>query len=860
MKKLLFALAMMMGILLPSSLFAQSTEGTDFWVTLMRGDERKYDELSLTFSANQATDVRVQNTETGLDTTMHVEDNAIQRLSLNSFESSCYVTDGEAETPVYRALHVTSGKPVSLIAANYKDKSFDVAAILPTKALKSEYRIQCYTPYAHSDNEQGSQFAIVAADDDVVVDFTLTEGTSTGKSANVGYTTDTLKRGQVYYVWSGQNSGRDLSGSVIKARDGKKIAVFNGNSHTNIGKVRDRDHVFSQAMPVNYWGKRFAITSSLTTIENQTGYWERIDKVRIQAVLDSTVVMIDGDTVHTFDFASNPKHYYEFDFGAKDAMTDYSGDGHDYFEGASHYIQTSCPCAVHLFMTSDRYDHKSGKYCNGDPSEIWVNPIEQKIKELTFGTFQTRQVQDHFINIVTSADNVNSVVWDGANIADRFQPLNGNSEYMFARITGVEDKAHTLTSDSGFIAHVYGFGDKESYGYPAGGNTRDLTAAITINGEEYHANSTNQICGKDTVVFGCELNYEYDSIYWNFGDGTDTLAVSIDSVEHYYNLGKVYNAYVLIYHKVGEDDGCLIASTTDYDSIAFHVNIGKYEFKIEDADIPCPVNGVQGPGKIPYTSTVDLTGSNVTVDFDQVAKDAGFTKSALTIKPTHFELNINGTNAEPGVLYGIRIQINSECGDKDTVLFFEMPVGNDVVEQRYDNVLGLLKDHPSLKGTLSDFQWYRTSDSTAVAGQVSSNLNMYDLSAEDYKNDAFFVCYTINKGLADEHRNCACAKSFDGSTPEHQFSADPEGLVISAAQTLDKDKIFVNADWNGKTGQDEDYCYAQWIDAGGHVYATYKGIPDGGCTIPTPAVTEPTLYLLRVVTGRGSRSFKFIIQ
>ena len=247
MKKQLFTLAMMMGLLLPSSLFAQSTEGTDFWVTLMRGDERNYDELSLTFSANQATDVRVQNTETGLDTTMHVEDNAIQRLSLNNFENSCYVTDGEAETPVYRALHVTSGKPISLIAANYKDKSFDVAAILPTKALKSEYRIQCYTPYAHADNEQGSQFAIVAADDDVVVDFTLTEGTSTGKSANVEYTTDTLKRGQVYYVWSGQNSGRDLSGSVIKARDGKKIAVFNGNSHTNIGKVRDRDHVFSQA-------------------------------------------------------------------------------------------------------------------------------------------------------------------------------------------------------------------------------------------------------------------------------------------------------------------------------------------------------------------------------------------------------------------------------------------------------------------------------------------------------------------------------------------------------------------------------------------------------------------------------------
>ena len=39
-------------MLLPARLFAQSTEGTDFWVTLLRGDEQAYDELSLTFAAN----------------------------------------------------------------------------------------------------------------------------------------------------------------------------------------------------------------------------------------------------------------------------------------------------------------------------------------------------------------------------------------------------------------------------------------------------------------------------------------------------------------------------------------------------------------------------------------------------------------------------------------------------------------------------------------------------------------------------------------------------------------------------------------------------------------------------------------
>ena len=172
MKKQLFFFlgAVVLLTLLPSRLFAQSTEGTDFWVTLMRGDERNYDDLLLTFSANHATKVYIENNETGYKDTVEVGDNDIQQLNLNANEESCYVTDLQQETPVYRALHVTSDKPISLIAANYKNKSFDVASILPTSALLSEYRIQCYSPTAHEDNAQGSHFAIVAADDNVVVD------------------------------------------------------------------------------------------------------------------------------------------------------------------------------------------------------------------------------------------------------------------------------------------------------------------------------------------------------------------------------------------------------------------------------------------------------------------------------------------------------------------------------------------------------------------------------------------------------------------------------------------------------------------------------------------------------------------
>ena len=52
-KQLLFGVALALTSLLPNGLFAQSTQGTDFWVTFMRGDRGKsgtdngYDKLLL---------------------------------------------------------------------------------------------------------------------------------------------------------------------------------------------------------------------------------------------------------------------------------------------------------------------------------------------------------------------------------------------------------------------------------------------------------------------------------------------------------------------------------------------------------------------------------------------------------------------------------------------------------------------------------------------------------------------------------------------------------------------------------------------------------------------------------------------
>ena len=861
----------------------QTTEGKDFWVTFMQADQDPNNDLTLSLSISSREDcqVTITNPFSGYTENVNVTANQMQLVELYSGNvlsqtaraamagtgKVCYAVNSEQVDTC--ALHVTATANISLFATNYKKATFDATNVLPTPSLLDEYIIQTYTPSDHGGvgSTQGSHFAIIAAEDNTIVDYcptvptqsindsinaaqakkdfmgedALTEREKFWLNYTVGDTlhSPVLNAGQVYYVWTGKKDkdAGDLSGTYVKARDGKKIAVFQGCPHTNIPyQTKERDHIFSQAMPTKYWGNTFVLTASAGRHK---------DYVRILALNDGTEVRINGNLVHTFDFANtDKKQYWEFTIG----------DQGTYAQTGSCVVTTSCPCATHLFLASKKADNVD----NGDPAMLWVNPIEQQIDQVTFATYSSKNgTTAHYVNVVTDQPDLMTLTNGTTPVAMTFNPVDGSTTYSYAQVSlGSQATSYTLKSNgSNFIAHVYGFTSNESYGYSAGGATVPLSQSIYINGEEFSPDKENNLCGKDTVHFACKPDFMPDSVIWHFGDGTPDVVLVQDTttvVKHYYTGSQDYNAVCYIYRN--SSNVCVGQSAVT--KINIKVNVGRYTFEIKKPNIPCPVNGIQPPGTIPYTSTIDLAGKNVTVDFDDAAKAAGFVKTDLTIKPGYFELHIPD-NAEPGVKYGITIDIKSDCGDTTAVLPFRLPVSNDVIAQRYNNVLGLLKDHPQFKGlTLSDFQWYRASDSTAIEGQVSSNLNMYDLPKDSYKNESFYVCYYINKGLADETYTCACAKMFGEDASEHSFEVNPDSLIITANYDYKDNKIFVNANYHGEKDIE---CYAQWITASGNIYGDLKfDIPDGGCTIPTP--NENGLYLLRVVTDGKSRSFKFVIN
>ncbi len=865
----------------------QSTEGKDFWVTFMQADQKTSDkaplsyaggkynpmELSLSISSREACTVTIENPYTGFSQKVEVAANQMQlvqlynglpvttpaREEMSTTGKVCYAVNSEQVDTC--ALHVTATANIALFATNYKKATFDATNVLPTPSLLKDYVIQTYTPSDHGGTAQGTHFAIIATEDNTTVWYTpsvltpkYSEYRTYLNNKNdpfadpeqvkadsikwsgfvIGEHTDSvvLQKGQVYYVWTGEGEGEDydLSGTVIKAD--KNIAVFQGSPHLNIPyKKKQRDHIFSQAMPTQYWGNTFVLTASAS---------RPADIIRIMALNDETEVRVNGNLVHTFDFAKEKKHFWEFEIGTNGT---YAKDG-------SCVVTTSCPCATHLFIVSQEYYSKT----DGDPAMLWINPIEQQIDQITFATYASSNgTTSHYVNIVT--DQPNTITLDGSSIGSDFKQVSGSDTYYYAQKSlGSTATSHTLKSDgANFIAHVYGFTANESYGYSAGGATKPLTQYITINGQIFTPDSKNILCGDDTIRFACHPDYEYEKIEWYFGDGTSNLE-NKDSVPHEYEIAGVYNAYVLIYRN--STNVCVGQNAVD--SIPITVNIGNFKVNIKEEKMPeCSLEGdeVDFLVYLDNPAGVSLTSDSVQFTFSKAAKDAGFSMDKVKVQGDTLLIITLPSGAKNRTQYDLHLHIGSECPnsvlDKDLAITptFDIPV----LAQRYNNVLGVLKDSfPTQE--LTNFVWFHDGDT--VPNQETSVLY---LDEKDPKNNGEYkVCFTIKEEGKADINYCTCPIQFTANSKQHEFEANPDSLIVTATYIAAKGgKVFVNIDYNGETNIN---CYAEWYDVSGRavVGGKYENLPDGGCTIDAPA-TEG-LYLLRVVTGKGTRSFKFIVN
>ena len=458
-------------------------------------------------------------------------------------------------------LHITATENVSVyVIMGTPQFSMDACNALPITALQSEYYLQDLYPYSKDVSKCVTMTTILATENGTKVDITP-KGNTYGKTNNGVPYTITLNKGQTYYLISSVNS--QLAGTHIVAQGGKKIAVYVGSPNTHApGGVSARDALFEQMMPIDYWGTQFIATRSLQKDGNIIG---------ITATQNGTELKVDG---FVQAYINEGETYYILLQGPSDPYTKnlskIVSPIDQVITADAAYIETSCPAAVISYDTGNSFAGATGSEIvngHGDPSSVWLSPIQQKINRITFGACYTKKTRAHFLNIVTettTCQQTKLTAYMGQYGSDWSNKLTwtqvpGNTAYSYARVqigNDTEDiKVFTLENSHGFIAHVYGNGEDESYAYSAG--SAAVEQGVNVNGVTFTNGfrSDNKFCFGDVIEFDAKVGTdEITRVDWYFGDGT-TEAYGPAKTQHSYTSPGWYDVTADLYgHLVCTDE------------------------------------------------------------------------------------------------------------------------------------------------------------------------------------------------------------------------------------------------------------------------------------------------------------------
>ena len=512
-----------------------STQGKEFWLSFMHNGFRDHDLGNwvinqVLISAKRDCTGTVSNPLTGWSQTFSVSANNITTIEIP--ENQGYHNSTQHEIILEKGIKVTASDTISVYCTNIAYVSFDASFVLPVESLGDEYIVQSCDQSTYGSinsyvtNNETTAFVIVATEDNTEIEITPKVNTLGGHLANEPFTI-TMNAGETYHVRSTrQGYQRDLSGTHILAADCKRIAVFNGNTITcvPVDQGNGYDHVFEQAMPLRSWGKNFVVTSSRN---------RRRDFIKITSSANNNIITKNGVTLTTL--RAGESYYFP--------MLESEG---------SCYLQSTQPSAVYLYNNSsyDRY--------LGDPSMVWIAPVEQRIKDVTFSTFDhyNINIETHNVNIIVNTEDIANVYLNGTQISPlSFNRVNGNSNYSYARME-INHGVHRITCENGFNAHVYGFGDAKGYAYLVGSNAKDLSSHLTINDETVLPNESFAYCAEQEVTFNADVNFSEYDLLWDFGDGTTSTE---NPTTHTYHERRIYDASLTI----SADGGGCTGSNSD---------------------------------------------------------------------------------------------------------------------------------------------------------------------------------------------------------------------------------------------------------------------------------------------------------
>lgn len=473
-----------------------TTKGTVFWLGFM--ENYQIADVTVYVSSDVATSGTVAIPAQGWSQNFTVVPGVTAAITIPSGMAEASGS-GNIEP---KGIQVIANDSVHVFALNYVPYTSDAAVILPIQTIGNSYRA-----FAYKDNQAPysgySEILIVACYPNTVVEITPSAATVNGNPANVPFQI-TLNAGQVYQL---QSAG-DLSGTLVRGIDSgngcPNFALFAGNQCTGV-QCAYCDHLYEQMYPIHTWGTQYV----LVPLRTRTS-----DRYRIIASVNGTQVSINGAPPVVLN----------------------AGQVHQFDTGTASFVQASNPIQVAQYSKGGDCDNT-----NSDPFMIMLSPVEQTLKYITFNAFTSTIITYYYLNIVTRSAHTGLIKLDGVNIGAQFVPVPSNPAFSYAQLL-ITQGNHTLQSDSGFVAYVYGYGNYESYGYPVGANLTNLYAGFTYAPVDTTLDTT-YICPFTLLRFTARGDTTVSSYEWDFGDGNTAMG---RSVFHAYQQFGTYEVKMMV--------------------------------------------------------------------------------------------------------------------------------------------------------------------------------------------------------------------------------------------------------------------------------------------------------------------------
>ena len=522
-------------------LSVNGAQGTEFYLAVPQNDGYPFEAApTLEFYVATSYDtsvIDVSYAETGETKRYRVLKNAVLTLSTrnNRANAAWQIPWNSSEQTVPKAVIIKATKPISVYVLHAKQVSSDGYLALPTSVWGKRYIVTSYYDFREVFT-WAAGFCIIARENGTEVNLRLrgsTDGFATtklGKKLNTGQTESIVMQAGDCYMVMGDGTTRgafDMTGTEITSN--KNIGLLGFHARTalpNAIPLEGRDHLIEMTPPVSAWGKTY-VTLEYSRKFTGTG---RGDFFRVIAAEDGTrwtLKYYDKDT----------KQLLGQDGGVLNA-----GQFRDLYQAAARSVlpygvtvwTANKPIYVVQYSTSASWD---GDNMN-DPFMCNVTPREQFLA----GTlFQTPDLPSnftrHLLNLVvqvqdtlTAVEDLKSLVIDKIPVWSHpksSQPallqnkIPGFKDLYFCTIEfGNEAKPHFIEGNGRvkFGGYIYGFGNFDSYGWPAASAFRDASVIDTM-----------RPVLKETIICG-DYRYEATEIR-NIPDPPRTPPGDSDQVE-----------------------------------------------------------------------------------------------------------------------------------------------------------------------------------------------------------------------------------------------------------------------------------------------------------------------------------------